>query len=346
MSAPTSIPGALQRRPASPLVAELSAAFDAINDEPLLAALAAYRWTGRPGWSLRAMWRAQVAAYVLNCGTTNDLIRRLDEDEALRSLCGFDGLPSRWTFNRFVSRLSQHTELVQVAIAGLTDRLASALPDFGKGVAVDASVVRTWADPDRKPGTADPEASFTRKNNSHGKETWYYGYKLHLAVDAKYEIPITASVTTGSAADSGQLIPLIHDAYARHGWFAPEYVTADAGYDTVAIAETLTRFMNIAPVIAIRNMPRKNAPDPEDPRHFPPIGRGTPEWKKLYATRTSVERCFSRLKSHRALNSHCRRGLRKIALHALMSVLAMQVTAVVRAEAGLGGVRDVSRRVA
>lgn len=344
MSASLSIPTAFQRGRVSPLVAELSAAFDLIDDEPLLAALSAYRWTGRPGWSLRALWRSYVASFVLNHGTTNDLIRRLQDDVELRELCGFDALPSRWTFNRFVSRLSHHSELVEQAIAGLTDQLARALPDFGKGVAVDASVFRSWANPDHG---SDPEASFTRKKNSRGKEQWFYGYKLHVAADAKYEIPIIASVTTASSADSQALLPLIHGAYERHGWFAPEYVTADAGYDTVAIAETLVRFMNITPIIPIRNLPRKRAPDPEDKRHFPPIPRGSAEWKALYATRQGVERCFSRLKQHRALDSHCRRGLRKVTLHALMSVLSMQAMAVVRAEAGeLERVREVSRKVA
>lgn len=344
MQAPTSIPTALQRGQVSPLVAELSAAFDIINDEPLLAALAAYRWTGRPGWSVRALWRSYVASFVLNHGTTNDLIRRLQDDAELRDLCGFEALPSRWTFNRFVSRLSHHSELVEQAIAGLADRLAQALPDFGEGVAVDASVYRSWSNPDHG---SDGEASFTRKKNSRGKEQWYWGYKLHVAADAKYEIPIIASVTTASRADSLELIPLIHGAYQRHAWFAPEYVTADAGYDTVAIAETLVRFMNVAPIIPIRNLPRKNAPDPEDKRHFPPIARGSAEWKALYATRQGVERCFSRLKQHRALDSHCRRGLRKVTLHALMSVLTMQAVAVACAESGnTTDIRYISRRVA
>ena len=37
---------------------------------------------------------------------------------------------------------------------------------------------------------------------------------------------------------------------------------------------------------------------------FSLIPRRTSEWKALYARRQSVERCFSRLKQHRALDSH------------------------------------------
>ena len=59
------------------------------------------------------------------------------------------------------------------------------------------------------------------------------------------------------------------------------------------------------------------------------------------------ERCFSRLKQHRALGAHCHRGLRSVTLHALMTLVTMQAAAVVRAEAGeVERVREVSRRVA
>lgn len=345
MQAFTSIPAALQRGQVSPLVAELSAAFEIIDDEPLLAALSAYRWTGRPGWSVRALWRSYLASFVLNHGTTNDLIRRLQDDAELRDLCGFDALPSRWTFNRFVSRLSHHAELVEQAIGSLADRLHSALPDFGKGVAIDASVVRSWSRPDRKPAPSDPEASWTAKG--YGRKEWYWGYKLHLSVDAKYELPISAIVTTASRHDSMELLELVAVGKQRHAWFSPEYVTADAGYDSLAIADGLTRVIKTVPIIAIRKTKdRKHAPRPDDPRHFPPIPRDTPEWKALYSTRQSVERAFSRLKQHRALDSHCRRGLRKVRLHALMSVLTMQVTAASRLAAGeIGRMREVSRRL-
>ena len=60
-----------------------------------------------------------------------------------------------------------------------------------------------------------------------------------------------------------------------------------------------------------------------------------------------MERCFSRLKQHRALDSHSRRGLRKVTLHALMGLVTMQAAEVVRAELGeIERAREVSRKVA
>jgi IS5 family transposase len=66
-------------------------------------------------------------------------------------------------------------------------------------------------------------------------------------------------------------------------------------------------------------------------RQLGAIPRGSEEWNTLYDKRTSVERVNSRLKEHRRLNSHCHRGLDKVRIHSLMSVLALVVTALVKA---------------
>ena len=62
--------------------------------------------------------------------------------------------------------------------------------------------------------------------------------------------------------------------------------------------------------------------------------RGSPEWDELYSRRWSVERIFKGLKESRRLEEHCVRGLRNIALHATMSTLVFQATALVKAQAG------------
>ena len=64
------------------------------------------------------------------------------------------------------------------------------------------------------------------------------------------------------------------------------------------------------------------------------IRRDGPEWKRYYAKRQAIERVFKSLKESRRLERHCVRGLRQITLHALMSALAYQATALVRILAG------------
>ena len=64
-------------------------------------------------------------------------------------------------------------------------------------------------------------------------------------------------------------------------------------------------------------------------RLFSPIRRDSVQWKNLYALRQSVERVFKSLKESLRLERHCFRGLRKVSLHAAMSVLAFTATRLV-----------------
>lgn len=85
----------------------------------------------------------------------------------------------------------------------------------------------------------------------------------------------------------------------------------------------------------------------DDLRRFSLVPRRSRQWNALYSTRQAVERVFSRAKQHRALDGHCKRGLPKVQLHALMALLTIQAAALVRAEAGeIERMREVSRKVA
>ena len=64
------------------------------------------------------------------------------------------------------------------------------------------------------------------------------------------------------------------------------------------------------------------------------LPRSSKLWKILYAQRMSIERVFRSLKHSRGLELHCARGMRRILLHATMSVLTYQATALARVRAG------------
>jgi hypothetical protein len=177
------------------MVSELLAIFAALDASALLRTLAAYRRTGRKGYSLTALWQAYLASYYLNLSCTNDLIRHLQDNPLLAAVCGFDSLPSRWTFNRFYNRLSHHADQVQELIASLSDELARLLPGFGKQLAIDSTIVLAYSNPDKQTkegGISDPDASWTTKSykkGSHqgreenqgnqvskdGKKEWFFG---------------------------------------------------------------------------------------------------------------------------------------------------------------------------
>ena len=242
---------------ASPALLELKEILRTIDAGALLERLKAYRPTGRPGYPLYAMWCAYVASFVLCLPSTNALIRRLQSDAALRMLCGFDSLPHRTTFNRFIRRLDDHLDMVDESLRPITDQIAEKLPGIGEKVAVDGTTVRTHGNPRRK-RLSDPEASWTAKNNARSKskdgKDWYYGYKLHLVADATYGLPIAGYVTTASRHDSPELPNVLDSARRAHQWFRPQYVIADRGYDSDANHRAVLQRGGI-PIIAIRRLP-------------------------------------------------------------------------------------------
>jgi len=44
----------------------------------------------------------------------------------------------------------------------------------------------------------------------------WFGYKIHLLVDTKYEMPLGYRVTRASVSDSPQLLPLVGDLREKH----------------------------------------------------------------------------------------------------------------------------------
>ena len=240
--------------PAQDHLGELAAVFSSLDDAALLARLQDYRPTGRPGYPLKALWRAYVASFILNLPHTNALIRRLEDESDFRYLCGFLGpLPHRTTFNRFIQRLSHHADLVEATFVDLTHQLKALIPGLGNEVAIDSTTVRTHSNPNRK-RVSDPEASWTAKNSARAKvggKEWHHGYKVHMVADANYGVPLAHIVTTAKRSDSPELPAVIARAEALYPWFKPSVVVADRGYDSMANHEWL-HGKGIVPVIHIR----------------------------------------------------------------------------------------------
>ena len=212
-------------------IAEILNSVDATR---LLRRLREYRLNGgRRTYQPAALWRAYMLSFILNTRSTNELINRLKESAELRLMCGFSStLPHRTTFSRFISRLSQHRDLVDACLAPLTSQLRELLPGLGEKVAVDSTPVISHSNPRRG---SDPEASWTAKkdpkSNSKDGLVWYWGYKLHLVVDAVHHVPLAGYTTTAKRHDSPELPPLLDRTQQAYPWLEMKYVMADRGYD-------------------------------------------------------------------------------------------------------------------
>jgi hypothetical protein len=81
-------------------------------------------------------------------------------------------------------------------------------------------------------------------------------FRLHLIVDAKYELPVAFKVTKASSAEG----PVIHNLFDKLEENHPdilnecEYGLGDRGYDDSKLIKRLWNEYDIKPVIDIRNM--------------------------------------------------------------------------------------------
>ena len=140
-----------------------------------------------------------------------------------------------------------------------------------KTLAIDGKAIRTHARPGKKDepqknedGRRDTDANFGQKTRwekrSDGtpyKRTMkWFGYKLHLVVDAEYELPVAFEVTRASAAELPQAKKLLKRLHKRHEDImdACKSVAADKGYDDGKLIAELWDRRRIKSAIAIRNM--------------------------------------------------------------------------------------------
>lgn len=300
-----------------PIVKQLNAIFRSIPDENLITALKAP--TGRPGYTVKVLWKTYIAMVVLGLPTFASLIRALQNNPMLAVACGItstEGIPTKFAYSRFMRKLSEpkHVVMVKDIMRSLTKSLYQTLPDFGKSVAIDSTDLKAWSNGAKK-HVADPDATWAVKVEPSGKKRFYFGYKLHLLADTQYELPIAANLTTASIHESRVASRVLGQARFTYGRFRPQYIICDAGYCSNKLRRLIKRQYGAEPIIKV-NPAHKKALFPE-----------TEEWKAIYNRRTSIERLFSRLKGYRRLNNITVRRIQKVTVHCFLSLIVVQAQA-------------------
>ncbi len=253
-----------------------------LPDEPLMRTLEGERGAGRNDYPVRAVWNSLLAGVVFEHPSTESLRRELGRNAQLRLVCGFDPLagaeavPPPWVYSRFLKSLFRHQEAIDAMFDRLVELLRQELDGFGAVLAVDGKAIPSHArgrkkkeegeeedvEPDgRRETDADWGAkSYTSKKKDgslYKKVKHWFGFKLHLVVDATYELPVAYTVTEASENDIEQAPVLMERLKKRHVALmqACGALTADKGYDSEAFITSLwdDKTLRIKPVIAIRN---------------------------------------------------------------------------------------------
>jgi len=301
-----------------PLVNQLESLFKVIPEDELLRALKVY-YAGRNGYTYRVLWRTYVAMTVLNLPSFSSLIRSLRDNPYLAEACGItslDAIPSKYAYSRFIRKLQSGKNVVHVKniMRSLTLRCYEVFPNFGKSVAIDATDLKAWSN-GRKARKSDQDAGWVVKLDTNGRKKFVWGYKLHLMVDTRYEIPITANITKGNVADVKHATPLLSQARYMTGKFIPDYIICDAGYSSGKLRRAMKYQWHSMPIIK----------SPKSHKQW--IGEETPKWQAIYSRRTAVERVFGRMKTHRRLNNITVRSRRRVTVHSLIPVIVTQAAA-------------------
>ena len=252
----------------------LAATLDGLDDQPIIDALQSYRHTGRPGYPVKAMWRAVLTKFILKIRYNNQLLERLRGSRKLRALCGFgDDIPSESVLSRFTSRLADHVDLIEECLVKTTNELRhlvpavkhrknkqdQPLPPLGVVTAIDSTLFESYANPNRKV-VKDRDARWGVKHSSRtkeGKTEWGFGYKMHLVSDATHGVPLTFTITPANANDSTQLQTVTNKTLTNYPWMQPGAFLADRGYDSLTNHQFLFG-LDIIPIIHIR---KPTAPD-------------------------------------------------------------------------------------
>lgn len=240
---------------------ELAGLLDSPEIAGLIVELEATRWTGRPGYPIRAMVGMALAKSLYSLPTWTRTVRLVREHDQLRSVLGCEGCPSEWACYRFARKLREHS----AALAGCLDRVVASLherfPAMGENVAIDGSDLPAYANGQRflsKNGPerekySDPDASWGHRSAvSTRKGGGYYGYKVHAAVCTATGLPLAWTTETASAAETTFALGLI-DATRERG-FDPTTAIMDKGYDNRPIHDGCMD-RGICPVTPLRETP-------------------------------------------------------------------------------------------
>lgn len=202
----------------------------ALLDSPEIAAfisdLEVTRWTGRPGYPIRAMVGLSLVKSLYERKTWTSTVALVRDHEGLRDVLG--AAPSTDAAYRFTKKLRERKAKLDSCIAKVLAALHEAHPEMGKMVAIDASDLPAYANGQRyvkrgggeRKRFADPDASWGHRSSiSTRSGGGYYGYKVHAAVDTVTGLPVAWEVKTAKDPEI-PMVPVLLDSVAEHG-FAP-----------------------------------------------------------------------------------------------------------------------------
>jgi transposase len=278
---------------------------------------------GRPPRKPMGIFKALLAKRLQQIPSERELCRRLWNDDNLRELCNVEAEQNPYhpsQLSRFKKRVGARR--LQRIMNKLLKELLKRGVINGETVVLDATFVKAYSrrDPhENSRGKSDPEARVGR----NGK-TFELGYKLHVAVDAKSELPIAIIVASANDNEKKHAPALLEKALkATEG--RVKLLVADSQYSSRNLRDQVSSRGVRAVIPFPTNQQRGQKGLLRVDKYF--RTHGPIYEKRVYRLRSSIERVNSRLKDQLSLERHRVRGLGRITVHALLCMIAMLLNA-------------------
>jgi transposase len=273
---------------------------------------------GRPPRNPLGIFKAHIVKRLKHIPSDRMLVRQMWKDPRLKKICDIEANQPPYgiaVLSRFRSKVGP--ERLAKVIDQTVEVLVSKGRIKGEALALDSTFIKAYSrrNLDNRTGYSDPESRIGRAVKAKD-----LGYRLHLAVDVKSELPIAMIVV--SANEKKHSIGLLRKASE---YVKPKKLLADSQYSAANLRETALE-LGALPVIPYPKNQQKGVRgilrvDRKFRSHGPTI------FKVAYKKRVAVERVFSRLKNLTSLTQHNLRGLAKLTFHSQLCILIMLLTA-------------------
>jgi len=260
---------------------------------------------GRPPQSPTGLFLCFILMF-LRMESYRDFHAFLEKDQFWRRYLGFTKTPDIGTFSHFIDRIGE--QLFEQLSHQIVQQFLDNHFLSRHCIAIDGSILEGNLD--------DKQAAW---GWNHIKKCYIYGYKIHVIVDTKTELPLAIHLTKANVHDSQAFIPLYHQVKAYDSRFRIVSFLADKGYDSSKIRQKLLND-GVKPIIKAA----KTRIKPQYPLWF----------LKKYRRRTSVERFFSRLKEYLDLKRLRIKGITQVKLISYLISIGMLLIAYLNDQVG------------
>jgi hypothetical protein len=248
------------------------------------------------------------------------LVRQMWKDPRLKKICDIEANQQPYgivVLSRF------RTKVRPERLARIMDEAVKVLVEKGRikgeALALDSTFIKAYSrrNLDNRTGYSDPESRVGRAVKAKD-----LGYRLHLAVDVKSELPIAMKLVSANENEKKHSISPFMKA-SEH--VKPRKLLADSQCSASDLRQTAVE-NGALPVIPYPKNQRKGARGilrvnkkfrSHDPQRL----------KAAYKKRAAIERVFSRVKNLASLTQHGLRGQAKITFHAQLCIIITLFTA-------------------